>query len=358
MTTKPTGLDDALSLDAVYYSGPVPRDLATLTVLGTVFDRIYFPDVYLPLSGFNQVELDKEIARIIEATRGKPTRNPNLVGILRFVRHAKTLQGFCVFTGDGEVRLSSAPHQMVDGLYQAIHGPHPAGWTPMIENNFAKSMPGSDEAVLYPGDYHYMSGALLYSAKTGTLLLNDTPGLPVPLIGDGKEGDKAKYLSSLIAIECAKLALPELPLLRPEDLMEFRVENGTALRNFRRSLLRYAGMLDSKLGEVRHPEDIEEATRFFVQTEIAPALDELRAKMNAPARPWYKRAIDAIRVLPKVSPSFYTMDIKTIIGAALATYLPQFFTELSAIGEKREAIRKSNLYYLLRLEAFHTDNQP
>jgi hypothetical protein len=357
MATEPTGLDNALKLEAVYYSGPVPRDLATLTVLGAVFDKVYFPGVHLPTGGFDQAELDKEIARIVEVRRGKPTRDPNLVGILSFVKHARTLQGFCVFTSDGKIGLNDIPHRMVDDLYQAIHGPHPEGWHPDFHTNFSKAMPGSEEATLYPGDYHYLAGALLHSAKTGIPLLNDTPGLPVPLISDGQEGDKAKHLAAMLAIECAKLALPELPLLWPEDLMEFRVENRAELRVFRRSLLRYAGELDAKLGDVR-PEEIEATTKFFVRTEIAPALDELRAKMNAPARPWYKRAIDAVRVVPKVSPSFYTMDIKTILGAVLAGYLPQLFTELAAIGEKRETLKKSGLYYLLRLETYQGENRP
>jgi hypothetical protein len=59
--------------------------------------------------------------------------------------------------------------------------------------------------------------------------------------------------------------------------------------------------------------------------EIVPALDELRAKMNAPARPWFKRAVDFGRVLPKVIPSFFTMDPATIIGSILTDYAGQFF---------------------------------
>ena len=119
----PTGLDEALKLEAVYYSAQVPRDLATLTVLGAVFDKVYFPGVHIPTTGFDQAELDKEIRRIVEVTRGKPTRNENLVGILSFIRHAKTLEGFCVFTSDGEIRDNGIPSRMVDDLYQAIHGP-------------------------------------------------------------------------------------------------------------------------------------------------------------------------------------------------------------------------------------------
>jgi hypothetical protein len=52
------------------------------------------------------------------------------------------------------------------------------------------------------------------------------------------------------------------------------------------------------------------------------------------------------------------MDVKTIIGAILAGYLPQLYTEISAIGEKREALKKSELYYLLRLETYQEKNRP
>lgn len=59
-----TGIDGALTLDAVYLTAPVPRNLAVLTVLGAVFDKVYFPGVYLPKDGYDPAELDKEIARL------------------------------------------------------------------------------------------------------------------------------------------------------------------------------------------------------------------------------------------------------------------------------------------------------
>jgi len=124
--------------------------------------------------------------------------------------------------------------------------------------------------------------------------------------------------------------------------MEFRADNNAALRGFRRSMLRYAGDLNGKVANVP-PAEIQAATKFFVDTEIVPALDELRAKMNAPARPWYKRAVDFGRVLPKVVSSFFTMNPSTIIGSILTNYAGEFFTELSAVGEKRESLKKSGL---------------
>lgn len=224
---------------------------------------MYFPGVYLPTSGFDQAELDKEIARIIEVSRGKPTRNTNLVGILNFIRHVKTLEGFCVFTGDMKFHNDDdISPRMLDDLYKAIHGPYREGWQPAFSTNFSKAMPGSEEAVLYPGDYHYLAGALLHTAKTGIPLLNDMPGLPVPLTSDGADGNKAKQLSAMLAIECVRLALPELPLLWPEDLMEFRADNSAALRSFRRSMLRYAGDLNGKIANVP-PAEIQAATKFL-----------------------------------------------------------------------------------------------
>jgi hypothetical protein len=183
------------------------------------------------------------------------------------------LQGFCVFTSDAVTggRLNplyagGVPDQMVEDLYRAIHGPFPEGWHPEFSHNLVKAMPGSNEIVALPGDYHYLAGALLHSAQTGIPLVNDTPGLPVPLI-DGPDGDKAKHLSAMLAIECVKLALPELPLLRPEDLMEFRAENSEALRVFRRSMLRYAADFNNKITSVV-PEELQRDAQFFVSRRI------------------------------------------------------------------------------------------
>jgi hypothetical protein len=81
-----TSIDDALRLEAVYFSAPIPHNLAVLTVLGAVFDKVYFPGVWMPKTGYDQKELETEIARL-EALPPSPTAYDRglLIGVLKFL---------------------------------------------------------------------------------------------------------------------------------------------------------------------------------------------------------------------------------------------------------------------------------
>jgi hypothetical protein len=357
--TPKTGLDDVLSLEATYYSAPIPQNMAVLTILGAVFDKVHFPGVVMPMAGFDQAELDKEIGRIEGLTIN---RRPDeiILPMLKFIRHAKVLQGFCVFTGDPEKPFDN-PQQitgkMVQELYDTIHGPSPPGFLPLVSTNHHKGLPGSDEAITYPGSYHYLAGAIRYSAQTGVPLLNDLPGLPIPGLDGRVPVDDAKTLAAIIAIECTKLVLPELPMLRPEDLMEFRAENATSLRAFRRSMLRYADDLNKRLSGVKL-EELERHTKFFIDTEIVPVLDELKTAVNAPARAWWRRGLEFVKVVPELAAGAFTMEPAAAIAKVLTTYAGQMFTEITAKGDQREALKRSGLYYLLQFRAFQEERKP
>jgi hypothetical protein len=355
MATGITGLDAALTLDAIYYSAPIPRNAAVLTIMGAVFDKLYFPDVYMPNGGYEEKELQKEIERL----RALPTPGRNtakLIGILEFVQHVKTLDGFCVFTGDGNTPFldhNKVPGQMARDLFFAIHGPQKPGWEPMIHTSHHKGIPGSDEHVTWPGDYHYLANSVIESGKTGIPLLNDLPNhLPIPGLDPNTPHNDAKILSTILAIECTKLALPPVPILRPEHLMEFRAENATSLKTFRRSMLQYAGDLNGKIKDVS-PADFGQTTKFFVQTEIVPVMDALRSSMNDPARPWYNRATDHAKVLAELGASFFAMDPTTALAKTLAKYAGVLGAELTAKGNQRTNLQRSGLYYLLSLQRFH-----
>jgi hypothetical protein len=176
-----SGIDETLKLEAVYLSAPIPRNLAVLTVMGAIFDKVYFPGVYLPKEGFDVGELDKEIARLKALPQDYDSQL--LLEILSLTKHAKTLTGFCEFTGDPDDIFgtkSEPPRQLVQAIHDAIHGPPRKGVTLMFETGHTKGLPGGDETVNYPESHHYLARAIIHSGKTGIPLLNDIPGLKLP----------------------------------------------------------------------------------------------------------------------------------------------------------------------------------
>ena len=134
--------------------------------------------------------------------------------------------------------------------------------------------------------------------------------------------------------------------------MEFREANAPLLRGFRRSMLRYAADLNSKIKDITS-EEFEAKTKFFIETQIVPSMDELNATMNDPARPWHKRAIDALKIIPQVGGAFLAGGEAAALTKAITATAAQFFVEVAAKGEKEEALKRSGLTYLLRLRAFH-----
>src|SRR5262249_54820228 len=180
--------------------------------------------------------------------------------------------------------------------------------------------------------------------------------LPIPGLPELAPSDDAKLLAAILAVECTRIALPHMPLLQPEDLMEFRDANKDLLRGFRRSMLRYAADLNGKIRGLTR-EEIEHKTKFFIETEIVPAMDELNTVMNDPARPWPKRAIDAIKIIPQIGGAFLAGGPSAALTKAITTGAAQFFVEVAAKSDKGEALKRSGLTYLLRLKAFQEERR-
>jgi len=82
-------------------------------------------------------------------------------------------------------------------------------------------------------------------------------------------------------------------------------------------------------------------------------MDELNAAMNDPARPWHKRAIDAIKIIPAVGGAYMTGGTAAALAKALTATAAQFFVEVAAKGDREEVLKRSGLTFLMQLKAFH-----
>ncbi len=330
------------TFEVVYYSHPVPEDAGILTFLGLIFDRIHFPNVYIPTDGFDPDKVLAEYRRI-ETLEQKSRDTWQTLMMLQYALNP-AVQEYCYFTGKSDEVFGGeldAAKDLVPALYEQIHGPNPEGWRPIITTGYSKSL-SDDEWLGHPGDYYYQCNALLYSGKRGIPLLNTNPAFPVPSLMGEDAKNNARLLSAIMAIQCVAVALPQMGALQPEQISQARSELAPHIDAFKAGILRLARELNSAIAADDEKEDIIASARFLAETHVLPALLELKNELEKPKQDFLTRSWDLTKKMPKLITQY-------------ATGSPELVPSLlEALGDWLNASRKnqprSDMYYLLILE--------
>jgi hypothetical protein len=336
-------MDPIKRLECVYYPFPIPSSGGVLTVLCLVFDKIHFPNVYLPKGDFDEDALRKEIARL--ENLGK-SGDPLLTGALKFLPCRAALDGILEYpTPPDDIfgHHSDDTAQLVRVIYDTNFPPR-KNFEPYFDSASTKRLPDSNEEVTYAGQFYYQARAITYAAEQGLPLLDDGSGLALPFKGRFK--DNAPVLSTILALESAELVLPDLPLMTLQELVDFRLENRRELQAFRASMLRYAQGLNQQIAEDVSVNELNRKARFLAETEIRPALHDLKRDLENPNRPWHKRCADGAKIASSIVAAFLTGGL---MGATAAEQIKSAaLSELDAKGDKYETAKRSGLYYLLK----------
>ncbi|MDH4188542.1 MAG: hypothetical protein OEV08_16265 [Nitrospira sp.] len=339
------------TLEAVYYASPIPGTALALTHMALVFDRIHFPHIYLPLKGYDPEWVEREAARIAALPPGGFGDGDELVAMLRFVRHAKTLDGFCAFTGEAGVMggKEEGADELVKQLDIAIFGPPKPNFFPMHFGGHAKGLTDDGSVSMnYPGRLHYHAQALIYAARNGIPIINDHPGLPIPEPRPGAFKNNVQALSTIAAMQCVALAVPRVKALNPEQLMEMRAEFEPYLKPFRRAVLRLAGQLNTAISEGADFKDVEAAAKALVETEVRPQLLELKDAVEKPARGLLEKGFGLAKETPEIVTSYLSMPLSVTIAKALIT-VAGLLMQMKGDKAKQEGLARSPYYYLLRI---------
>lgn len=343
--------DTTLKLEAVYYASPIPASKVSLTFLAVVFDQIHFPDVYLPIDGYDTKEVLKEANRI-EALGFKGYETVLLVGALRCLPLMTELKEFCHFSGSSNsfgMNFSPETVQLVDALQIEVFGPRPEGFIPTYDTKSCKGLPGGNSEIIYPGSLFYPANAMVYAAQHALPLVNDNHRLPVPAFSGKDAVHNTKLLATIMAMECIKIALPNVRPLTPREIVELRAELSKDLTLFRRSLLGLAAELNRQISQNASYEDIMRAAKFIAETQVEPSLAELRAGLERSGSNWYKRTYDLVKEVPELATIYATMPKEIAIAKVLAMIGGMFVDSHTTSSGKKEA-SKSGMYYLLRLQ--------
>jgi hypothetical protein len=224
-------------LECVYYPGPIPSDRAVLTSLCFIFDKIYFPGVYLPKGDFDKDLLRHEIARI-EAL-GNPNYDTHLlIAAMKFIEFRIPLDGILEYPTSDAIfdRSKDAEHMRVARAIYDAHYPPTENFEPALSTLHSKGLPGSRESIDYLGDFFYQAEAMDFAQKNNLNLVDDGSSWALPFRAQYK--DNAQSLAMMLAFESMGLVLPDLPVLTPQEIVDFRMENIKELQTFRGAMLR------------------------------------------------------------------------------------------------------------------------
>lgn len=337
--------------EAVYYPNPVPDSLNSLTVLALVFDRLYFPGVYIPETGVDLGATRIEIDRIKNLGRHEPD-DIHLINAMEWAIQAAPLRDFLVFDGKcGYLGvLEKGAEELAKELQLLIFGPPPPNFTPLITSGCSKSLPGEREAsVNFPSWLTYPASALIYSAGRNLVLVNDKPGMPVPGLGGVGFKDNARVLSTVLALESVRLVLPPLRALAPAEIAELRELAREQLVPFRSAMLRLSRELNAAITACTTVEEVQKHAEFVAQTTVLPELMELRAFLTQPSRSRYLMAKEAVRSLPELATNFLKMDPLSASGRLLRKLAEILLDVGEKSGQRKEELNKAAFYYLVKI---------
>ena len=232
-------------------------------------------------------------------------------------------------------------------IYDANYPPR-KNFEPMFDTSSCKGLPGSEEAVMFAGDFYYQAGAITYAAEKQLPLIDDGSvdqfGLALPFRAPHK--DNAQALATLLAVESLGLVLPDLPPMTCRELVDFRFDNIKELQNFRRiSMLRFAKVLNEQISNDPSPAELRRKTKLIIDSEVAPALHDLKRDLDNPNRPWVKRMGDVGRIASVIVPGILTGGLGRTAAEAVTNAV---LSELESKGNRQEAAKRTGLYYLLR----------
>ena len=316
-----------------------------MTLLGLLFDRVHFPNVRVPLTGFDPDWVAKEIQRIEQAG----LRDYDTWLLLQLMRYAinPEVQQFFYFTADenqvfgGDAMKKAGP--LVQVLYNQLYPPQ-ANFIPTFTPGHHKGLP-YDATIDYPGPFFYQANAILYAGEHGIPLLNDDPRLPVPALAGMDAKHNAAVLATIMAMECAQLVLPEVPELQPAQIVEVREELKAYVRPFRMSLLELAGKLNAAIEATTDYAEIKRAAEFLVATEVYPKLEEFKNELRKhEQRGWWPRVTE----LGKQAIGLGMLYSSGRFPEAIAGSVKAFGGWL--IAGATENAPHSGLHYLLKLQ--------
>lgn len=339
------------TFEVVCYAHPTPKGLASLTLMGLLFDRVHFPGVYIP----RDLDLDV-VGRELKRLEALPDA-PDLDGLhmracMRMALIRSHIDDFCIFTGDPKDVFGTVDEQtpaLYEKLRLTIFGPDPPGFTPFYIPGHHKGFPGHHDGLGIPSALVYAANALIYAARNDLPIINEEPWLPVVEHGTSSDAQLEKALTAVAALEALRLVMPAVPIMRPESLREFRAVNADALKRFRFSMTRCSRELIAALRDGADENYVTDLAAKIADQDIRPTLEDLRTEYSRQGTSWYEDLANCGSAVASVASAYYAPTASAAAVVALLAISP-LLVGMQKEKDRKAELRNKPLFYLLSIE--------
>jgi hypothetical protein len=113
-------------------------------------------------------------------------------------------------------------------------------------------------------------------------------------------------------------------------------------------MLRYTKSINANISEDTPPEELARKIKYFVESEIAPALHDLDRDIRNPNRSWFRRLGDGVSISASVITGLPTGGLGQTAAEGIKNIL---VAEMEGTGSKYDAAKQNGLYYVLKASA-------
>jgi len=185
------------------------------------------------------------------------------------------------------------------------------------------------------------------------ILISDNSDIPVPVLSE--KIASVRKLTAILAEECIKLYIPKCLEVSPCEILEMRESLKDFLVPFRMSLQRLSKDLRAAIENASNMGDIYGEARFIAESQVEPAVSELRLKIEKTNSKFYNRVFGkTLSWIPFIAKAYALptpdniLDVAKRIGADSGEILDGF--------DDFSFSRNQGLCFLLKVEdAFHKD---
>jgi hypothetical protein len=335
--------------DVVYYPQLAIGDPQTLTILALICDHIWLPGVHLPSDVVPVSEIQERL-RGMEAYERNPAKKMMWRTLHDFAEPRRILKDVFILTGEYGYPGKTEPEaqELAQAVERAYFGPPPPGFEPTIEHGFAIGLEGRSNSIAGPGIFTYPANAIVLALKKGLPLVTDNPDMPVPLAPAGSMHE-AHALAFALAVEAVTLVLPPIKAAHPERILEARRGLKDELMPFRARMFELAAELRKAIESQAPDSDLQREARFLVETQVLPALQLLKARLEDRRGRWTEWLVDLTMAAPEIAHYFSSTDPTTAIGKSIGRLMDIVNKIRGTERQQTKEARAMGLTFLLKL---------